>query len=112
VLIGLTLALFCMRKQLDETGPAWLKLLALGVALFLLAMAPYVAFADRLFLRYGYFGHIGLAVGVAALLQGVAESRMGSWLGRQSELSANRLRLAADRRLSVVRNLFGRRKTA
>ena len=81
-LSGFTLALFARRQRIESIGAPWLKRLAWGIALFFLAATPYVPFADRLFLRYGYFGHIGLALGTMALVQGVVESGVLSWLRR------------------------------
>jgi hypothetical protein len=89
-LIGLTATLVFSRQRVEKSGAAWLKIFAWGMALFLLSTAPYVLFEDRLFLRYGYFGHTGLAVGVVALLQGIIASGIGTWLARRWELSAQR----------------------
>jgi hypothetical protein len=41
----------------------------LGLTFFLLGTAPFVTLEDRLYLRYGYFGHAGLAIACGALLQ-------------------------------------------
>jgi hypothetical protein len=38
---------------------------AFGLWWFVLGMSPFVIFADRLFMRYAYFGHAGLAIAVA-----------------------------------------------
>jgi len=48
-------------------GPA-LRAAAFGFGWFLLGMAPFVVLRDRLFMRYTYFGHAGLAIAVTALL--------------------------------------------
>jgi len=47
-------------------GDAW-RLTAFGYGWFLAAAAPYVILQDRLFMRYAYFPHAGLAVGLGAL---------------------------------------------
>jgi len=47
---------------------------AFGFAWFLLGAAPFLFFEDRLFMRYGYFAHAGLALAVAALLQAASAS--------------------------------------
>jgi hypothetical protein len=47
-------------------GEAW-RLLAFGYGWFLAAAAPYVVLQDRLFMRYAYFPHAGLAVAAGAL---------------------------------------------
>ena len=46
---------------------AW-RLAAFGYGWFLVATAPFVILDDRLFMRYGYFPHAGLAVGLSALV--------------------------------------------
>ncbi len=51
---------------------AW-RLAVFGYGWFLAAAAPFVIFQDRLFMRYGYFPHAGLAVGISALAWGLAE---------------------------------------
>jgi hypothetical protein len=40
------------------------RAVALGLAWFVLGMAPFVILADRLFLRYTYFAHAGLSLAV------------------------------------------------
>jgi hypothetical protein len=42
--------------------------LAFGFAFFLIALSPYVILESRLFMRYGYAGHAGLAISAGALL--------------------------------------------
>jgi drug/metabolite transporter superfamily protein YnfA len=58
----LSLLLLTFHQHLPNSG----RVFALGGLTFLLAVLPYSFFADRLFMRYGYFGHVGLAVTVAA----------------------------------------------
>ena len=43
------------------------RLAAFGLGWFLVAAAPYVILQDRLFMRYSYFPHAGLAVALAAV---------------------------------------------
>lgn len=77
-LTGLTLALLfalaaglILAQRTLAVGPAvWLRPFAFGIAFFALATAPYAILTDRLFLRYGYFGHAGLALAAASLLWG------------------------------------------
>ena len=57
------------RRPAVETAP---RLAVFGLGWFLLAVAPFVVFRDRLFMRYGYFPHAGLAVGVSAALWAMA----------------------------------------
>ena len=46
---------------------AWPSIGQMRWGWFLLAAAPYVVLQDRLFMRYSYFAHAGLAVALAAL---------------------------------------------
>lgn len=43
-----------------------------GIAFFFLATAPFVLFEERLFARYGYFGHAGIALSIGSLAAGIA----------------------------------------
>jgi hypothetical protein len=59
--------------------------MAFGFAFFLIALSPYVILESRLFMRYGYVGHAGLAISVgglmycvAAALRRIAEKEAGS----------------------------------
>ncbi len=47
--------------------------IAFGLAFFLLAVAPFLVFDDRLFMRYSYFGHAGLALAAGAALYWVVQ---------------------------------------
>lgn len=42
-----------------------------SLAFFFLATAPFVLFEDRLFARYGYLGHVGIAMMIGFLVVGV-----------------------------------------
>ena len=56
------------------------RMAAFGFAWFLIITAPYAIFADRLFMRYGYLGHAGLALCVGGLVESLVRSlsaRMG-----------------------------------
>jgi hypothetical protein len=55
----------------------------LGLGFFVLAVAPFALLEDRLFLRYGYFGHAGLALGVTALLQSAVAAVWQAQLARR-----------------------------
>ena len=48
---------------------ATVRLLALGFALFLAGVLPFLGFEQRLYMRYAYLGHAGLAICGAALLR-------------------------------------------
>jgi 4-amino-4-deoxy-L-arabinose transferase-like glycosyltransferase len=62
--IGVTLVLLLLKPW----TPSVVHVFTLGGAFFLLAILPYSFFEDRLFMRYGYFSHTGLAVAAAALV--------------------------------------------
>jgi len=42
------------------------RVVVFGFAFFLLSMAPYAILQERLFLRYSYVGHVGLAIALSA----------------------------------------------
>jgi hypothetical protein len=64
------LALWQWRRR-PPREDAW-RVAALGFGWFLVAAAPYVVLQDRLFARYSYFPHAGLAVGLAGLVAAFA----------------------------------------
>jgi hypothetical protein len=84
VLILLVELLVLVRRP----ASAALRAAAFGFAWFLLAVAPFLIFQDRLFMRYGYFGHAGLAISVAALLRAAVSWARGGLWGRPSALTA------------------------
>jgi hypothetical protein len=45
------------------------RTLLFGFAFFLIATSPFVLLQDRLFMRYGYFGHVGLSLAGGVLIQ-------------------------------------------
>ena len=53
------------------------RVAAFGLIWFWVATAPYAVLADRLFMRYSYFGHAGLAVA----LGGLTASAGPAWAG-------------------------------
>ena len=59
-------------------GPS-ARVVAFGLAWFFVGTAPFVVLADRLFMRYSYFGHAGLAIAVggmaSAAVQGIRARR-------------------------------------
>jgi hypothetical protein len=72
---GLTLlaeAAALWRARRRPTGADAWRLAAFGYGWFLAAAAPFVIFGDRLFMRYAYFPHAGLAIGVSALAWALA----------------------------------------
>jgi hypothetical protein len=62
--VGGLLILLLYHARLPHVG----RVLLFGALLFLLAALPYCFFTDRLFMRYGYFSHTGLAVATASAL--------------------------------------------
>jgi hypothetical protein len=47
------------------------RVAAFGLAWFFAATAPFAILADRLFIRYSYFGHAGLAIAAGGVVSGV-----------------------------------------
>ena len=68
------LALLAMARRIEprRTGDP-VRAMALGLVWFLAGTAPFVVFADRLFLRYAYFGSAGLSLLVLAIPPAAAE---------------------------------------
>jgi hypothetical protein len=64
LLILLELALFFSPKHLKNQN---LRVIAFGFGWFLITTFPFVIFENRLFMRYSYLGHVGLALCAAAL---------------------------------------------
>ena len=69
----------------DGTSPGkyrlWGDAMAWGFAFFVAASSPYVILKSRLFMRYGYAGHAGLAIAAGAVLcrlAGMLAGRMGA----------------------------------
>jgi hypothetical protein len=77
VRVGLA-ALLAVEARLLLWRPASraLAAAALGFAWFLLGVAPFLFLEDRLFMRYGYFAHAGLALAVAGLLLAASSRRV------------------------------------
>jgi hypothetical protein len=63
--------LVAARTHPDLVGPS-ARVTALGLFWFFAGTAPFVVLADRLFMRYSYFGHAGLALAVGGLAAGLA----------------------------------------
>lgn len=62
IVVVLDLCVFLFLRWLPESWVRQLRPLAFGFSFFLIANAPYVILENRLFMRYGYFGHAGLAL--------------------------------------------------
>ena len=67
VLIMSEIAMLLFPRFLKAQG---LRLVAFGFAWFLIATLPFAIFENRLFMRYSYLGHAGLALCVAGLVAG------------------------------------------
>jgi hypothetical protein len=56
-----------------RVGPSG-RVAAFGLAWFLAGTSPFAVLADRLFIRYTYFGHVGLAIAAGAVASAVTQS--------------------------------------
>jgi hypothetical protein len=72
--LGLAALLFAARRLDPGRTADPVRALALGFVWFLAGTAPFVFFADRLFLRYAYFGSAGLSLLVLAAPAAAAEA--------------------------------------
>lgn len=79
-LIGLGLSTVLLLMLKSKLGPPS-RVLALGCAFFTLGVLPFLFFEGRLFMRYGYFAHAGLAIAAAGLAV-----RTPRWIRNQSLL--------------------------
>ncbi len=71
--LGVLMAAVLVRARVRpaHTGPA-VRVIAFGGAWFFGANAPFAAFADRLFMRYAYLGHAGLALAIGGAVAALA----------------------------------------
>lgn len=67
VLIVSEVVLFLFPKSLKTQD---LRLIAFGFAWFLITTLPFVIFQGRMFMRYSYLGHAGLALCAGAMVRG------------------------------------------
>jgi len=58
----------CVHKKMKFGQIQNVRLIAFGFALFLISMAPYVIYPQRLYLRYSYVGHLGIALMIGVLM--------------------------------------------
>ena len=70
--IGELVAAAYLRKKNYE----WLCIVVFGLGWFFIATLPFAIFQGRLFMRYSYFGHAGLALCVGALAREFARYAM------------------------------------
>ena len=66
--VAACVAYYVFRATRDGRAARRADPIALGFAFFLIALSPYVILESRLFMRYGYAGHAGLAISAGALL--------------------------------------------
>lgn len=76
LLVVVTTALVVGKEHVPHLG--WV--FAWGGAFFLLAILPYSFFEDRLFMRYGYTSHIGLALVITAVMALALAGIKSFWL--------------------------------
>lgn len=62
-------AALLLHHRMRSAGAVRARVLLFGLAFFAIAAAPFVILQDRLYLRYGYFGHAGLAIASGVILQ-------------------------------------------
>jgi hypothetical protein len=83
--IGMTVALVAATGVAVWRGPRLppsptLRAATFGFAWFVAGALPFLFFADRLFMRYGYFAHAGLSIAAAAaaaaIWRGLGKSRL------------------------------------
>ncbi len=76
--LGLLLVLAIWKQRIGHAG----RLVAFGGLCFLLMIAPYTILVDRLFMRYGYASHAGLALAAAALVAWSVAALRRIWRSR------------------------------
>lgn len=70
-LLSAIVAFFVLSRRLRGRYTISSRVLMLGFLFFMIASAPYIILESRLFMRYGYFGHAGLAVAAGAIVRQV-----------------------------------------
>ena len=78
------LVLIVLRRRRDAGGDYRVALIAFGAAFFLLSMFPYVIVEGRLFTRYSYIGHAGIAVIIGTSVSLVERTRWFARLQRKN----------------------------
>ena len=69
LLVAVIVVFFVLYPRLRNRYSPSGRVLILGFLFFLLGVAPYVILESRLFMRYGYFGHAGLAISGGVVLR-------------------------------------------
>ena len=73
ILLAVEAALLVAARWRPQLVGAAGRVVAFGLTWFFAGTAPFVVLADRLFIRYTYFGHAGLAIAVGALASAAAQ---------------------------------------
>lgn len=68
VLLAAALVYAVLWRRLDRRHRDWMRPVAFGLLFFVCAAAPHLILDGRLFMRYSYLPHAGLAIAGAALL--------------------------------------------
>jgi hypothetical protein len=74
VLAGTSAVFFLIHHRLRGAYIAPARTFVFGILVFVIGAAPYVILSGRLFMRYSYFGHAGLAISSGVVLREVASS--------------------------------------
>lgn len=74
MLVLATAATIAAARRFSQAYADQIRLAAFGLALYMIAMAPYAIVGERILVRYSYAGHVGVALAVAALLAAAATS--------------------------------------
>ena len=78
VLLAVLVAALLLARLRPSALGAPARIAAFGLAWFVVATAPFAVLADRLFMRYSYAGHVGLALSVGGVGAAIAQR----WRGR------------------------------
>jgi hypothetical protein len=73
VLLAVEAALLVAARWRPHWAGPSARVAAFGLAWFFAGTAPFVVLADRLFIRYSYFGHAGLAIAAGGLASAAAQ---------------------------------------
>jgi hypothetical protein len=69
LLVVVVTVFFVLRPGQRQGRASSARVLILGFMFFLAGVAPYLILESRLFMRYGYFGHAGLAISGAVVVR-------------------------------------------
>jgi hypothetical protein len=74
VVVAASIIFGSIHRKSQSTFAASGRVLVFGFVFFMIAVAPYVILESRLFMRYGYFAHVGLAICGGALLHKIVST--------------------------------------